>query len=62
MAPPARDTDELIAMANDCVRRLRRRKLQARLDELMKQVSQASGPEKDALTREAQEIARKLNS
>lgn len=61
MAPPARDTDELIAMANDCVNRIRTSRLEKRLNALIAQAGQASGAEADQLMQEAQEISRQLS-
>ena len=61
MAPPAKDTDELIAMAHECVNRIRKSKLKKELQQLVERAAQASGEEADAMMRKAQEISRQLS-
>lgn len=61
LTPAARDTDEMIAMARDCVNRIRRTALEKRLKELSDQVDRLSGDEASAAIKEAQEISMQLN-
>ena len=60
LSPSAGNTDEMIAMANDCLTRIRREKLSKRYKELMQEISAASGDRLTALLAEAQEISGKL--
>ena len=60
LTPAAKDTDEMIAMARDCVNRIRKTALEKRLEELIQQVDRMSGEEASAAMKEAQEISRQL--
>ena len=60
LSPSAVDTDEMIAMANDCLNRIRKAALERRYDELTGEISSSSGERLTALLREAQEISDKL--
>ena len=60
LAPSAGDKDEMIAMATDCLTRIRRTRLEKRYEEVTAEISAASGEQLSALLAEAQEIAEKL--
>ena len=60
LAPSAGSTDELISMANDCLVRIRRTKLENRYEELSQEISSSSGEQLSALLLEAREISDKL--
>ena len=60
LSPAEGSTDELIAMANDCLVRIRRKKQKKRYEELSQEISSAEGERLSALLREAQEISDKL--
>ena len=60
LTPSAGSKDEMISMANDCLVRIRRTKLENRYEELSQEISSASGEKLSALLREAQDISDKL--
>ncbi|MCR5566154.1 MAG: DNA primase [Clostridiales bacterium] len=60
LTPTAGSTDEMIAMANDCLIRIRKTSLEKRYDELSQEISSASGEQLSALLQEAREISDKL--
>ncbi len=60
LTPSAGSTDEMISMANDCLIRIRRTKLENRYEELSQEISSASGEQLSALLQEAREISDKL--
>ena len=60
LTPTAGSTDEMIAMANDCLTRIRKAALEKRYDELTQEISSASGEKLSALLQEAREISDKL--
>ena len=60
LTPAAGSTDEMISMANDCLIRINRTKLEKRYGELSKELSAASGEQLTALLQEASEISDKL--
>ena len=60
LTPAAGSTDEMIAMANDCLIRIRRTKLEKRYEELTQEIASASGESVSALLQEAREISDKL--
>ena len=60
LAPAAGSTDEMIAMANDCLIRIRRTRLEKRYKELSQEISSARDERLDALLKEAREISDKL--
>ena len=60
LSPTAGDTDEMIAMANDCLMRIHRTKLEKRYDEVSREIASASGERLGELLREAREITDKL--
>ena len=60
LTPAAGSTDEMISMANDCLVRIRRTKLENRYEELSQEISSATGERLSALLQEAREISDKL--
>ena len=60
LTPTAGSTDEMIAMANDCLTRIRRTRLEQRYEELTREISSAAGEQLSALLQEAREISDKL--
>ena len=60
MAPASGSTDEMITMANDCLTRIRRSRLEKRYEELTKEISSATGQTLSGLLQEAREISDKL--
>ena len=60
LSPTADNRDEMIAMANDCLVRIRRNRLKERYEELTREISSASGDALSALLLEAREISDKL--
>ena len=60
LTPAAKDTDEMIAMARDCVNRIRKTALEKRLEELIRRVDGMTGEEASAAMKEAQEISKQL--
>jgi DNA primase len=60
LTPTAGSKDEMISMANDCLVRIRRTKLESRYEELSQEITSAFGEKLSALLLEAQEISDKL--
>lgn len=60
LTPTAGSTDEMIAMVNDCLTRIRRTKLEKRYEELTQEIATASGEKLSSLLQEAREISDKL--
>lgn len=60
LTPTAGSTDEMIAMANDCLVRIRCVKLEKRYEELSQEISAAEGDRLSTLLKEAREISDKL--
>lgn len=60
LTPSAESIDEMIAMANDCLNRIRRTKLEKRLADLSSEIDSASPDRLDLLLQEAQDISDKL--
>ena len=60
LTPTANSTDEMILMANDCLIRIRRNRLEKRYEELTAEISSATGETLSALLLEAREISDKL--
>ena len=60
LTPMAGSTDEMITMANDCLIRIRRTKLERQYEELSQEIASASGEQLDSLLQEAREISDKL--
>lgn len=62
LTPVAGSKDEMIAMADDCLSRIRRTRLEKRYNELTAEISAASGERLSALLSEAQAISDKLRT
>ena len=60
LSPIAGSTDEMITMANDCLTRIRRIRLEKRYEELSQEISSAAGDRLADLLKEAAEISDKL--
>ena len=60
LTPTAGSTDEMISMANDCLTRIRRTRLEKRYEELSQEISSASPEQLSPLLEEAREISDKL--
>ena len=60
LSPTAGSTDEMISMANDCLTRIRKTKLERRYEELTQEITAASGEQLSALLQEARDISDKL--
>ena len=60
LSPTAGTTDEMIAMATDCLTRIRKTRLEKRYEELSQEISSASGDRLPGLLKEVQEISDKL--
>ena len=60
LTPASGSTDEMIAMANDCLTRIRRSRLEKRYVELTKEIPSAAVQDLSALLQEAREISEKL--
>jgi len=60
MIPNAGSTDEMIAMANDCLRKIRVTRLKKRYEELAREISGDPGDRLPALLAEAQDISARL--
>jgi len=57
LSPTAGSTDEMIAMANDCLVRIRKNKLEKRYEELTQEISSSSEERLPALLQEAREVS-----
>ncbi len=60
LMPAAGDTDQMITMANDCLNRIRKTRLERRFDELSRMLDTAPADTLPALLKEAQEISDRL--
>ena len=60
LMPAAGDTDQMITMANDCLNRIRKTRLEKRFDELSRMLDTAPADTLPALLKEAQEISDRL--
>ena len=60
LTPSAGDTDQMITMANDCLNRIRKTRLEKRFGELSRMLDTAPADSLPALLKEAQEISDKL--
>ena len=61
LTPAADSKDEMIAMANDCLIRIRKNRLRERYEELTREISSATGETLSAFLQEAREISDKLS-
>ena len=60
LSPSAGSKDEMIAMANDCLNRIRKAELEKRYKELTLEIASASADKLPALLAEAQDISGRL--
>ena len=60
LTPTAGSTDQMIVMANDCLTRIRRFKLEKRYEELTQEIAAASGEALTGLLEEARDVSDKL--
>lgn len=61
LTPPSDSTDQLIRMAQDCLFSIRRRRLEERIQSIMRSVNTLSGDDKKAAMTEVQALSAKLN-
>lgn len=61
LTPAVNDTNESLAMANDCLKRLKRRRIESRIQELTTLIATASGADKLPLMKEFQQLSLQLN-
>lgn len=61
LSPPSESTDQLIRMAQDCLSSIRRRRLEERIQSIMRSVNTLSGDDKKAAMTEVQALSAKLN-
>ena len=61
LTPPSDSTDQLIRMAQDCLSSIRRRRLEERIQSIMRSVNTLSGDDKKAAMTEVQALSAKLN-
>ena len=57
LSPAAGSKDEMIAMANDCLVRIQKRRLENRYDKLTQEIASADGEQLSALLAEAKEVS-----
>lgn len=60
LSPVGDNTDEVIAMANDCVNSLRRKKLENRLAEIMKEINSLPPNKKEEALNEARAVSARI--
>lgn len=61
LSPPSESTDQLIRMAQDCLSSIRRRRLEEKIQSIMRTVNTLSGDEKKSAMTEVQALSAKLN-
>lgn len=61
LTPPSEDTDQLIRMAQDCLGSMRKKRVEARIQAIMRTVNTLSGDEKKAAMTEVQALTSQLN-
>lgn len=61
LTPPSDSTDQLIRMAQDCLSSIRRRRLEEKIQSIMRSVNTLSGDNKKAAMTEVQALSAKLN-
>lgn len=59
--PPSEDTDQIIHMAQDCVRSMRLTRIEARLQEIMRTINSLSGEDKRSAMAEVTQLTRRIN-
>lgn len=61
LTPPAENTDQLIRMAQDCLNAMRRRRVEEKIQSIMRSINALSGSDKIAAMTEVQALTAKLN-
>lgn len=61
LTPPSENTDQLIRMAQDCLNSMRRRRLEERIQTIMRSINALSGSDKIAAMTEVQALTAKLS-
>lgn len=61
LTPPSENTDQLIRMAQDCLNSMRRRRVEERIQTIMRSINALSGSDKIAAMTEVQALTAKLN-
>ena len=61
LTPPSENTDQLIRMAQDCLNSMRRRRVEERLQTIMRSINTLTGSDKIAAMTEVQALTAKLN-
>ena len=59
--PPSEDTDQIIHMAQDCVRSMRLTRIEARIQEIMRTINSLSGEDKRSAMAEVTQLTRRIN-
>ena len=59
--PPSEDTDQIIHMAQDCVRSMRLTRMEARIQEIMRTINSLSGEDKRSAMAEVTQLTRRIN-
>ena len=61
LTPPSEDTDQIIHMAQDCVRSMRLTRMEARIQEIMRTINSLSGEDKRSAMAEVTQLTRRIN-
>jgi len=61
LTPPSENTDQLIRMAQDCLNSMRRRRVEERIQTIMRSINTLTGNDKIAAMTEVQALTAKLN-
>lgn len=61
LTPPSENTDQLIRMAQDCLNSMRRRRVEERIQTIMRSINTLTGSDKIAAMTEVQTLTAKLN-
>ena len=61
LTPPSENTDQLIRMAQDCLNSMRRRRVEERIQTIMRSINTLTGSDKIAAMTEVQSLTAKLN-
>ncbi len=61
LTPPSENTDQLIRMAQDCLNSMRRRRIEERIQTIMRSINTLTGSDKIAAMTEVQALTAKLN-
>ena len=62
LTPPGDDTDQLISMAHDCLNALRRKRIEDRMQEVMRTINTLQGDQKAAALAEVSALTAQLKS